>query len=287
MYGGGMYGGMGMGYGMNGMGYGMGGMYGGGYGMPGMPMDPNNPSLTQQLEATTQHTFALLHSIVQTFTGLSQMLESTFMATHSSFFAMVGVVDQFSHLRDALGSVLGFFGLLRWLKDLLSGKRSSNPMQNEFRSFVDGKPVHSAAGAPTPKASKKPIIIFLLAILGVPYAMHRLIKVLAQRAPPQGVLQGPGGASLDPSQLSFARAKYAFSAASPVELSLKENDIVAIMGKLDPASGMEVDPRTEVATDWWRGRTRDGREGWFPSKWVEVLERKKQDLQVTPAKTIE
>ena len=84
MYGG-MYGGMGMGYGMNGMGYGMNGMYGGGYGMPGMPMDPNNPSLSQQLESTTQHTFALLHSIVQTFTGLSQMLESTFMATHSSF----------------------------------------------------------------------------------------------------------------------------------------------------------------------------------------------------------
>lgn len=287
MYGGGMYGGYGMGYGMNSMGYGMNGMYGGGYGMPGMPMDPNNPSLTQQLELSTQHTFTLLHSIVQTFTGLSQMLESTFMATHSSFFAMVGVVDQFSHLRDALGSVLGLFGLLRWLKELLTGRRASNPMQHEFQSFVNGKPVQGAAGPSTPKPSKKPIIIFLLAILGVPFAMHRLIKALAQRAPQPNMVQGPGGAPLDPSTLQFARAKYPFTAASPVELSLKENEIVAIMGKLDPATGMEVDPRTDVTTDWWKGRTRDGREGWFPSKWVEVLERKKPELQAPPAKSVD
>ena len=278
---GGMYGGMGgMGYGMNGMGYGMNGMYGG-YGMPGMPgMDPNNPSLSQTLEATTQQTFALLHSIVQTFSGLSQMLESTFMATHSSFFAMVGVVDQFTHLRNALGSVLGLFGLLRWLKELVTG-RQSNPMQSEFKAFVDGRPVAGPNSPPTPKPSKKPLIIFLLAIFGVPYAMHRLIKILAERAPPNAL----PGAPLDPASLAFARAKYAFSAASPVELSLKENEIVAVMGKLDPNTGMEVDPRTSIETDWWKGRTRDGREGWFPSKWVEVLERKKPE--VVPTKTID
>ncbi|KAI5122047.1 hypothetical protein M0805_006031 [Coniferiporia weirii] len=281
-YGGGMYGGMGMGYGgMSGMGgYGMnGGMYGG-YGMaPGMPMDMNNPSLTQQLESTTQNTFALIHSIVQTFTGLSQMLESTFMATHSSFFAMVGVVDQFTHLRNALGSVLGLFGLLRWMKELVTGKRSS-PMNNEFQAFVNGQPLSSPAGSPAPRPSRKPLVIFLLAIFGVPYAMHRLIKALAERPPPQNALaQGPGGAPFDPSTLTFARAKYAFTAASPVELSLKENEVVAIMGKLDPATGMEVDSRTDVATDWWKGRTREGREGWFPSKWVEVLERKVKSVE--------
>lgn len=266
--------------GMNGMGYGMNGMYGGGYGMPGMPMDMNNPSLSQQLESTTQNTFALLHSIVQTFSGLAQMLESTFMATHSSFFAMVGVVEQFANLRNALGSVLGLFGLLRWLKDLITGRRSSDPMGGEFAAFVNGKPVQNAvsAGPPAPKVSKKPLIIFLLAIFGVPYAMHRLIKVLAERAPAQNpLLQGPDGVPLDPSKLSFARAKYPFTAANPVELSLKEDEIVAIMGKLDPATGLEVDPAADVATEWWKGRTRDGREGWFPSKWVEVLERKRQE----------
>lgn len=83
-YGGGMYGGMG----------GYGGMYGGGMyggmgmgGMPGMMQDPNNPnSLTNQFSNSTQATFQLLEGLVGAFTGFAQMLESTYMTTHSSFF---------------------------------------------------------------------------------------------------------------------------------------------------------------------------------------------------------
>jgi len=136
-YGNNMYGGM-SGYGGFG-GYGMNSMYGGmpgmGMGMYGpMPFDPSNQSLGQTLENTTQHTFALLHSIVQTFTGVSQMLESTFMATHSSFFAMVGVIEQFGQLRNALGSVLGLFGLLRWMKELISGRPSNQLPQDRGRA---------------------------------------------------------------------------------------------------------------------------------------------------------
>lgn len=78
-----MYGGMGgMGYG--GYGGGMGGMYGG---MPGMQGDPNDPnSLTHGFTQSTQATFQIIESIVGAFGGFAQMLESTYMATHSSFF---------------------------------------------------------------------------------------------------------------------------------------------------------------------------------------------------------
>jgi len=251
-----------------------GGMPGMGMGMYGpMAYDPANQSIGQTLESTTQHTFALLHSIVQTFTGVSQMLESTFMATHSSFFAMVGVVEQFGQLRNALGSVLGLFGLLRWMKELITG-RPSNQLQGEFREFINGKPVQGPAPPPGSKPSRKPIIIFLLAIFGVPYAMHKLVKMLSERQR-QEQQQGQILPPLDPSMLTFARALYAFQPASPAELELKEDEIVAIMGKLDPSTGAEVDPRMEVDTDWWKGRTRDGREGWFPRKWVQVIEKKK------------
>lgn len=249
-YGGGMGGMYGGGYGS----YGMNGMYGGmpGYGMPGPggPFDPNQPpSLTQALESTTQNTFALLHSIVQTFGGVAQMLESTFIATHSSFFAMVGVVDQLGQLRSALGSVLGLFGLVRWLRDTLTGRRSEGALQGEFRDFVNGRPVQSQ-GAPAPKASRKPLIIFLLAIFGVPYAMHKLVRVLMARQQALAEQQQQGVLPpLDPSQLTFARALYPFEASSPAELALKENEIVAIMGKLDPATGAEVDPRIEVRAE--------------------------------------
>ena len=81
MYGSG-YGGYG---GMGGM-YG-GGMYGGGMYGQGMPGDPNNPqSLTQSFGQSTQATFQLIEGIVGAFGGFAQMLESTYMATHSSFF---------------------------------------------------------------------------------------------------------------------------------------------------------------------------------------------------------
>jgi peroxin-13 len=264
------YGGYG-GYGMNSM---YGGMPGMGMGMYGPnPYDPASPSLSQTLESTTQHTFALLHSIVQTFTGVSQMLESTFMATHSSFFAMIGVVEQFGQLRNALGSVLGLFGLIRWMKELLTG-RPSNHLQGEFREFINGKPVQGPQPPPGPKPSRKPLIIFLLAVFGVPYAMHKLIKMLNERAQQQQMQNGQLLPPLDPSMLTFARTLYPFTPSSPAELELKENEIVAIMSKLDPATGAEIDPRMEVETDWWKGRTRDGREGWFPRKWVQVLERK-------------
>ena len=27
-------------------------------------------------------------------------------------------------------------------------------------------------------------------------------------------------------------------------------------------------------SEWWKGRTREGRESWFPKKWIQILERK-------------
>ena len=78
--GGSMYGGYGSMYG--GM-YSGGGM--GGYGAPGMMgNDPN--SLTQSFSQSTQATFQIIESIVGAFGGFAQMLDSTYMATHSSFF---------------------------------------------------------------------------------------------------------------------------------------------------------------------------------------------------------
>jgi peroxin-13 len=74
MYGspyGGLYGGMNN--------YGIGGGLGG--------VDPNNPnSLTNTLGQSTAATFQIIESVVGAFGGMAQMLESTYLATHSSFF---------------------------------------------------------------------------------------------------------------------------------------------------------------------------------------------------------
>lgn len=64
---------------------------GGMYNRMGYPnqMDGEQIPLTQQVEQSTQQAFFVLDQIVQAFGGFSQMLDSTFHATHSSFMAMV------------------------------------------------------------------------------------------------------------------------------------------------------------------------------------------------------
>ncbi|KPI45232.1 Peroxisomal membrane protein PAS20 [Cyphellophora attinorum] len=95
-------------------GYGMGGMMGGGMmggygGMPGMPGGPGDQSLTQTWNQSTAATFQVMESIVRAFGGFAQMLESAYMTTHSSFFAMVSMAEQLGNLRHTLGSVLGIY----------------------------------------------------------------------------------------------------------------------------------------------------------------------------------
>ncbi|PWN48891.1 hypothetical protein IE53DRAFT_346747 [Violaceomyces palustris] len=309
-YGTGAYGGYGSGYG----GYGAYGGYGGGYGMGmgmgmggmGMPGQPGDPSLTQRMEAGTAATFELISSIVGAFGGFAQMLESTFMATHSSFFAMVGVADQFSHLRNYLGQVLSIFAMARYIKNLalrLVGKKPAIELDpREFGEFAANGGAKGGAKAPRP--SKRPLVFFFLAVIGLPYLMGKLVKLITAKqeaerqrleaAGQAGQLQPgmmPGQqqhdgaeAALDPSKLTFVRALYAYPATDPLELNLEPNDIVAVLSKHDPQTGEE--------SAWWRGRTRDGRIGWFPAAYVESLETAKEKASkaasaISTAKIIE
>ncbi|KAF2266063.1 hypothetical protein CC78DRAFT_531924 [Lojkania enalia] len=274
MYGGG-YGGM---YG----GMGMGGMYGG----MGMPGDPNNMSLTQSFSQSTQATFQLIESIVGAFGGFAQMLESTYMATHSSFFAMVSVAEQFGNLRQTLGSVLGIFTLMRWIRTAIAKLTGRPPPASSreltpasFAAFTGRQPDGSPAA---PKPSKKPFIMFMVAVFGLPYLMGKLIKALARsqeeeerrriEANPQAYGEQP-----DPSKLEFCRVLYDFTpdtnmnAVQGVDLAVKKGDMVAILSKTDPLGN---------PSEWWRCRSRDGRMGYLPSPYLEIIQRR-QPAQIT------
>lgn len=271
------------GYGSYGSSYGGYGNYGGGYGGYGMSpygmggmgapqIDPATgqpvPSLMQQAESSTGQTFALIQSIVGTFTGFANMLESTFMATHSSFFAMLGVAEQFGQLKVALGQVFGLFGFVGWMRGWLRGDRAG--LKRDFKKFLKGEEVPGQA----PRPSRKPLVIFLLAVFGLPFLMRKLILHLASRLPPPVPVQvGPDGQPrvIDPANLTFVRAIHPFASKDPVELSLSKGELVAVLSTVDPATGVEG--------EWWRGRTREGREGWFPATFAEVVK--------SPAKKIE
>ncbi|THC97610.1 hypothetical protein EYZ11_002900 [Aspergillus tanneri] len=276
---GGMYGGMG----------GMGGMYG------GMPGDPNNPnSLTNSFSQNTQATFQLIESIVGAFGGFAQMLESTYMATHSSFFAMVSVAEQFGNLRNTLGSALGIFTLIRWFRTLIAKITGRPPpadatalTPSAFAAFMNGRsaPATLPDGTPAPpKPSKKPFFMFLVAVFGLPYLMGKLIKALARSQEEQRkqLMVGPNGeplqqgAPLDPSKLDFCRVLYDYSPeaqeANGIDLAVKKGDIVAVLSKSDPMGN---------ASEWWRCRARDGRVGYLPGPYLETIQRKPQQQTIT------
>jgi len=281
MYGGGMYGG-GMYGGYGGSMYGQPGMYGG---MPGQEQ-----SLSQTMSMSTQATFQMIESIVGAFGGFAQMLESTYMATHSSFFAMVSVAEQFGTLRQTLGSVLGIYTVIRWIKAAIAKMTGRPPPASSkeltpanFAAF-SGLPGTSPAGA-TPKPSRKPFIFFVVAVFGLPYLMGKLIRTLAasqeaeqQRQMAAGPYSTDGQQQpLDPSKLDFCRVLYDYVPQSGpgqqytegIDLSVKKGDLVAVLSKTDPAG---------QPLEWWRCRARDGRVGYLPSPYLETIQRRPQGL---------
>ncbi|KAI7081257.1 hypothetical protein KC356_g9238 [Hortaea werneckii] len=288
---GGGYGGMGAMGGMGGM-YG-GGMYGspyggmGGYGGPGMMGGPQDQSLTQTMNNSTQATFQMIESIVGAFGGFAQMLESTYMATHSSFFAMVSVAEQFGNLRQTLGSVLGIFTLMRWIRTAIAKLTGRPPPASSkeltpanFAAFNGGGSGASAGpdGAP-PRPSRKPFIFFLVAVFGLPYLMGKLIRALAatQEAESQRLAENnPHQQPLDPSKLDFCRVLYDYTPplqpgqpapTEGIDLAVSKGDLVAVLSKSDPLGN---------ASEWWRCRARDGRVGYLPQPYLETIQRRPQ-----------
>lgn len=270
--------------------------YGGYSPYGGNPNDPygNPPTLSHQLQNSTAPAFAVMESLVGAFTSLAQLFESTYVATHSSFFAMVGVADQLGGLKTYLAQVLGLFSIMRWGRKLVAWlkgdlARSSGTRGGPWAEEWDWK-IGRAAGGPrdqglTPpdgrggnkRPSSKPLLLFLLSSIGLPYLMSKLIKLLTRlqeekrKAAMSGVegmqgngIPGPNGTTTT-GQITFARSLFPFEPTAPHELSLKKDEIVAIIQRFEETGGPEGSAKE---LGWWRGRTRDGRTGWFPGNYV-------------------
>ena len=210
---------------------------------------------------------------------------------------MVSVAEQFSNLRDTLGSVLGIFAILRWLRTLIA-KVTGRPPPADATSLTPaafarfrGQPVVAPDGTPLPpRPSKKPFIVFILAAFGLPYLMGKLIRALARSQDEaaqrqQGLLMGPDGRPLppdqqpqqiDPSQLDFCRVLFDYSPAAQgqaptpgIDLAVKKGDLVAVLAKTDPLGS---------PSEWWRCRARDGNVGYLPSPYLEIIKRSPKQL---------
>lgn len=291
-------------------------MYGDPYNQAG------NPTWSSQLHNQTMPAFAVLESLVTAFSSLAQLFESTYTATHSSFFAMVGVAEQLGGLKSYLGQVLGLFSVVRLGRKLIAWLRgSTSPTVTGGGGWAEewkiGQSLDRTSRHPSSshgnnsnsggKPSAKPLLWFLVSAVGLPYLMTKLVRLLTELqrrrmevAPSNGQVQGQGqgqavagtsSTSLPQQQTSqqalttttganqplvFARTIWPFEGTSSHELTLKRDEIVAVLQRL-PATGANTVANAKSGADaaagegWWRGRTRDGRIGWFPGNYVCLL----------------
>jgi peroxin-13 len=194
---------------------------------------------------------------------------------------MVSVAEQFGNLRQTLGSVLGIFTMMRWIRTAIA-KLTGRPLPADamaltpasFAAFNGG----AEGAAASAKPSKKPFIVFMLAVVGLPYLMGKLIKALArsqEEEEKRKMLENPqAGQQIDPNKLEFCRALYDFTPNNTMQgmdLAVKKGDMVAVLSKTDPMGN---------ASEWWKCRSRDGRMGYLPGIYLETIQRK-QPAQIT------
>ncbi|KAI9244176.1 Peroxin 13, N-terminal region-domain-containing protein [Phascolomyces articulosus] len=250
-YGSSMYGGYG---GMNRFG---GGMYGG-----------DEFSMQQRMESSTRATFDIIQQIVGAFGGFAQMLDSTFMATYSSFMAMVGVAEQFGYLQNYLGNLFSIYAWIRWFKRLfyrLRGKEippellepTPEQQQQQGQDQQEGQqlqlegPEGQEQQSHQQKPKRRSLLYILAVFVGLPYAIYKLIMAARQYHERRMLLNG---------REEIATAMYDFVAEGPMELNLRQGDTVIITSKVDPATGQP--------SDWWQGHLQNGARGIFPANYV-------------------
>lgn len=276
-YGSGMYSGYG-GYGSGMYGSSMGGMYGLG------AMNGPGP-----LGEGTQATFQLIESIIGAVGGFAQMLEATYMATHSSFSTMVSLAEQFGNLKNALGSLLGIFALIKFAKRIFykfTGRTFNNGISaKEFSKFetkqlkLEENLRRQQNGKSKPRISLKPLLLFLAASIGFPYLLSKAMQRISQQQEAQQQRRlrdqhdmAPGNAPINPETLEFAKALYEFNPENPnIEIELKPKELVAILSKLDPLGN---------ESKWWKVRSRSGKVGYVPLNYLSIIERKAPLKQV-------
>ena len=219
---------------------------------------------------------------------------------------MVSVAEQFGNLRDTLGSVLGIFAIMRWLRTLFAKLTGRPPpadaaalTPSAFAAFSGSGsgPATLPDGSPAPpRPSRKPFFFFLAAVFGLPYLMGKLIRALARSQeqearrqqelalgpngqPQQG--QGQGQSGLDPATVDFYRVLYDYTPepqaqAAGIDLSVKKDDLVGVLSRSDPMGN---------PSEWWRCRARDGTVGYLPSPYLERIQRDHQQQAITAAKS--
>lgn len=162
----------------------------GGYGMNrlGFSDDYNSDSFAQHAELSSRHAFQSIESVVQVFSSIAMMLESTFQAVYNSFRAVVGVADHFSRMKSQLAqifSALAIFRTFRWLVRkflVLLHLRTAAGAEDELWNKAMEASMTSVSEDGTndkPQSSNWPVLAFFALVVGGPWLIWKLLSSLS------------------------------------------------------------------------------------------------------------
>lgn len=159
----------------------------GGYGMNrlGFSDDYNSDSFAQQADLSSRHAFQSIESVVQVFSSIAMMLESTFQAVYNSFRAVVGVADHFSRMKLQLAqifSALAIFRTFRWLVRkflVLLRLRTAGAEDELWNKAMEASTSMSEDGMNDKPQSNWPVLVFFALVVGGPWLIWKLLSSLS------------------------------------------------------------------------------------------------------------
>ena len=128
---------------------------------------------SRMAEDSTRPAFDTILSVVNSFNSISTMFESTYFALHSSFRAVLSVVEQMTRLRAQFSHILSAFATLRLIRAVLNRIRGIDPgLDEEWSRNEDQRNVV----ANNNQGVKWPILVYTGLTVAAPFLMWKLVS---------------------------------------------------------------------------------------------------------------
>lgn len=227
------------------------------YGMPNS-MNPYGMQMVSSANQQIDMTFQSIQSMVQAFSSISMMLESTYMAVHSSFRAVVDVADHFGKLKDNLFGMLSLVSMMNTIKSFYRRILYMFNMVGQDQIWSDSlaKAQSDTNGQAhmmdfAKQQSSWPMLMFLGAAVGAPWMIYKLQKPQASSS--RWMTQEDDH--------YVGEALFDFQTNQRTEIPLRAGQKVIIAPK-------ELQPRI---TDWILATTDNKNAGLVPINYVKIV----------------